>query len=338
MSSSGMAVPDLHNTFGATFIGSCTAMLMYGITTLQTYLYYMYYPNDPRDTKILVAIIWILDTLHIALMCRSIYFYLVSNFGNVVALAEGTCLGTVVLFSPNILSLSPRDPMASHGTNRSDGACSFRIWNRFVSLLHLFLLTARIAETVVFMFMKRQFKSLSQITVRANYGHQTMHSRYSAHFLWQYYAATPFAVTAVLSDIFVAGALCILLRGKRSPFFETNVLVNTLIIYAINRCLLTSLVAIIEVIVFAILPHSLWFLAIDFVIGKLYANSFLASLNSRGSLRDRERRRHDMESSMRINSTRETEWRVSAGGINSSRESREKHKHRDTTGTVATDL
>ncbi|KAL4063590.1 hypothetical protein V8B97DRAFT_1876581 [Scleroderma yunnanense] len=307
-----MAVPDLHNTFGATFIGSCTAMLMYGITTLQTYLYYMYYPNDPRDTKLLVRRQRILDTLHIALMCRSIYFYLVSNFGNVVALAEGTwslrgnqlCIAVLVqlFFSVRIFYLCRREIR----------------WLVTVPIVLMVLAHfGRIAETVVFMFMKRQFKSLSQIT---------------------YYAATPFAVTAVLSDIFVAGALCILLRGKRSPFFETNVLVNTLIIYAINRCLLTSLVAIIEVIVFAILPHSLWFLAIDFVIGKLYANSFLASLNSRGSLRDRERRRHDMESSMRINSTRETEWRVSAGGINSSRESREKHKHRDTTGTVATDL
>lgn len=105
---------------------------------------------------------------------------------------------------------------------------------------------------------------------------------------------------------------------------------------------------------FAILPHSLWFLGIDFVIGKrecfnvlaiyiirlliaVYANSFLASLNSRGSLRDRDLQRNDVESSMRINSPRTTEWRV-AGDINNSRTSRDKYKHRSTTGTVATSL
>ncbi|KAF8812940.1 hypothetical protein BYT27DRAFT_6400119 [Phlegmacium glaucopus] len=44
-------------------------------------------------------------------------------------------------------------------------------------------------------------------------------------------------------------------------------------------------VAIAEVIVFSIMPKSLWFLAIDFSIGKFYANSFLATLNSRQSIR-----------------------------------------------------
>lgn len=36
---------------------------------------------------------------------------------------------------------------------------------------------------------------------------------------------------------------------------------------------------------FAISPNSLWFIAIDFVIGKLYANSLLATLNTRNALR-----------------------------------------------------
>ncbi|EEB92336.1 hypothetical protein MPER_09172 [Moniliophthora perniciosa FA553] len=62
-------------------------------------------------------------------------------------------------------------------------------------------------------------------------------------------------------------------------------LIRTLMIYAVNRCLLTSAVAIVEVIVFIATPGSLWFIAIDFVIGKLYANSLLASLNSRNALR-----------------------------------------------------
>lgn len=289
-------------------------MLLYGITTLQTYLYYVYYPSDRRDTRILVAVIWILDTLHISFMCHSMYYYLVSNFGNVAALA----VGTWSLYASLAVNLCIAVLVQMFFSVRIFYLCRPEIrW--IVSVPIVLMVVAHFGfgiETVVFMFMKEQFKSLSQIT---------------------YYAATPFAVTAVLSDIFIAVALCILLYGKRSPFFQTNVLVDTLIVYAINRCLLTSLVAIIEVIVFAILPHSLWFLGIDFVIGKLYANSFLASLNSRGSLRDRDLQRNDVESSMRINSPRTTEWRV-AGDINNSRTSRDKYKHRSTTGTVATSL
>ncbi|KIM59515.1 hypothetical protein SCLCIDRAFT_993008 [Scleroderma citrinum Foug A] len=309
-----MAVPNLHNTFGAAFIGNSIAMLLYGVTTLQTYLYYMYYPNDRRDTKILVAVIWILDTLHISLTCHSMYYYLVSNFGNVAALA----VGTWSLYASLAVNLCIAVLVQMFFSLRIFYLCRQEIrW--IVSAPIVLMVVVHFAfgiETVVFMFMKEQFQALSQIT---------------------YYAATPFAVTAVLSDILIAGALCILLYGKRSPFFQTNDLVDSLIVYAINRCLLTSLVAVIEVIVFAILPNSLWFLAIDFVIGKLYANSFLASLNSRGSLRDRELQRNDAESSIRINSARTTEWRVAAN-INNSRTSRDKYKHRSTTGTISTNL
>lgn len=69
---------------------------------------------------------------------------------------------------------------------------------------------------------------------------------------------------------------------------------------------------------FSIGPHSLWFIAIDFVIGKrelqiyaslmtqaftctVYANSFLASLNSRSALRGRGLHSHNEDTSIRIN-------------------------------------
>ncbi|KAJ8580092.1 hypothetical protein M405DRAFT_886256 [Rhizopogon salebrosus TDB-379] len=62
-----------------------------------------------------------------------------------------------------------------------------------------------------------------------------------------------------------------------------------------------TIVATAEVIAFAISPNSLWFIAIDFVIGKLYANSFLASLNSRSALRGRSPPSHDEGMSFRVN-------------------------------------
>ncbi|KAG1751871.1 hypothetical protein EDB19DRAFT_1674288 [Suillus lakei] len=123
---------------------------------------------------------------------------------------------------------------------------NLRWW--LTSLIMLFVVAhfAKV-ETVVLTFIEKEFSALSQIT---------------------FYAMTPFAITAVLSDIFIAASLCILLHGNRSPIVETNALVNTLIVYAINRCLLTSVVAVAEVTVVSSAQGSLWFIAIDFVIGK----------------------------------------------------------------------
>jgi hypothetical protein len=119
-------------------------------------------------------------------------------------------------------------------------------------------------ETVAFLFIKKELSRIPEVKL---------------------FAATPFALFAVLSDILIAGFLCVLLHGSRTGFKRTDTIVTTLIIYAINRCLLTAVVAILEVIVFSLMPHSLWFVAIDFVIGKLYANSLLATLNSRAAVR-----------------------------------------------------
>ncbi|KAI6163247.1 hypothetical protein EDD17DRAFT_1572162 [Pisolithus thermaeus] len=63
--------------FGSFLIAGLTSAMLYGITTLQTYVYYMHYPEDAAIIKFLVAAIWILDTLHVSFMCHALYYYLV---------------------------------------------------------------------------------------------------------------------------------------------------------------------------------------------------------------------------------------------------------------------
>ena len=60
--------------------------------------------------------------------------------------------------------------------------------------------------------------------------------------VFQFVAVLPFGVLAILSDILIAAALCLLLASNRSEFDDTNTVVNRLIVYAINRCVLTSCV------------------------------------------------------------------------------------------------
>lgn len=271
-----MAV-DIHDTFGAGFIGGMVTAILYGITTLQTYLYYVYYPKDTNGLKVLVAFIWVLDTLHVSLMCHALYYYLVSSFG------DPNNLGTGVwsLFSSLGLNLCMAVLVQTYFAFRISHLTRSGVRWWLTSFIMVFVVAhfAFGLETVILMFIKKDFSALSQITL---------------------YAATPFAITAVLSDVLIAASLCVLLHGNRSPIIETNALVNTLIVYAINRCLLTSVVAVAEVIAFAISPGSLWFIAIDFVIGKLYANSLLASLNSRSALRGRNHT-HNEGTSFRVN-------------------------------------
>lgn len=251
----------IDDTFGASFIGVLFTAMLYGITSLQTYFFYVYYPNDRIENKLLVAAIWTLDTAHMALVSISMYYYLVTNYANPQALA----VGHWSLFTSVGMNVAIAFLVHIFFTVRIFRLSSRRVrW--FLTPIISTLVLAHFCfgiETVVFLFIKKRFDKLPEFTLSA---------------------AMPFALFAVLSDIFIAAALCVLLYGSRTGFQRTNTLVNTLMVYAINRCVLTSVVAVAEVIVFAVSPHSLWFLAIDFVVGKLYANSLLATLNSRRSI------------------------------------------------------
>ncbi|KAI6158106.1 hypothetical protein BKA82DRAFT_279562 [Pisolithus tinctorius] len=102
----------------------------------------------------------------------------------------------------------------------------------------------------------------------------------------RFYGVIPALAIATLTDFLITVSLCILLygNGPGSALPSTKRLVNRLIIYAINRCLLTLAVAIAELAVTAY-NQDTWGMGLDFNIGKLYANSLLASLNTRQCLR-----------------------------------------------------
>ncbi|KAI6149546.1 hypothetical protein BKA82DRAFT_3243351 [Pisolithus tinctorius] len=100
------------------------------------------------------------------------------------------------------------------------------------------------------------------------------------------YTSLPAVSLIALAEAMITLSLCVLLyeRGSRSAVPRTKSLLNTLIIYAVNRCLLTLLVILAELTVDAeILPA--WTMALTFTTPKLYANSLLASLNTREKLR-----------------------------------------------------
>ncbi|KAI6158163.1 hypothetical protein BKA82DRAFT_996579 [Pisolithus tinctorius] len=66
--------------FGSALIGGLVSAMLYGITTLQTYSYFMHY-EDGLTMKYLVTVIRILDTLHASFVCHILYYYLIINYG-----------------------------------------------------------------------------------------------------------------------------------------------------------------------------------------------------------------------------------------------------------------
>ncbi|THV01099.1 hypothetical protein K435DRAFT_854073 [Dendrothele bispora CBS 962.96] len=101
-----------------------------------------------------------------------------------------------------------------------------------------------------------------------------------------YDAMVPLCIIRVLSDTLTTVALCIVLFDSRTGFSQSLKLIKTLMIYAMERFALTTVVVVVQTIVLIAKPTSIWAMVIEYVAPQIYTNSFLATLNSRNHLRD----------------------------------------------------
>ncbi|KAJ3506851.1 hypothetical protein NLJ89_g6635 [Agrocybe chaxingu] len=76
-----MITTTVANTFGAIEIGSFGAAFLFGIVTLQCYLYYSQNPNDSWKLKAMVALIWILECIHSVLVFWEVYRLTITYYG-----------------------------------------------------------------------------------------------------------------------------------------------------------------------------------------------------------------------------------------------------------------
>jgi len=86
---------------------------------------------------------------------------------------------------------------------------------------------------------------------------------------------------AVVTDVLIAGSLAYYLHTSRSGIKRTDKLVNQLLAYTINNGILTSAFDIVTLVFVTTEVNNLIFLAVFQVVGNLYTNSMMATLNSR---------------------------------------------------------
>ncbi|TFK35349.1 hypothetical protein BDQ12DRAFT_320941 [Crucibulum laeve] len=87
------------------------------------------------------------------------------------------------------------------------------------------------------------------------------------------------------ADIWVTLSLFFLLQNSRSRSLSIDHVIDSLILYTLEIGTLTCLVTVTSMILWVTMHKNLVFLAFYVTIEKLYANSFLATLNTRQGLR-----------------------------------------------------
>ncbi|KAH8109605.1 hypothetical protein DFH11DRAFT_1627174 [Phellopilus nigrolimitatus] len=93
---------DIRGTFGSAYIGAMVMMVLYGITCLQTYMFFVRYPKDSAPTKLLVRIGWIHNygvrlVMHYLLAFRYVQVSLLWLMDTIHVAFGGCCLHAIVM-------------------------------------------------------------------------------------------------------------------------------------------------------------------------------------------------------------------------------------------------
>ncbi|KAF8151021.1 hypothetical protein B0H34DRAFT_159626 [Crassisporium funariophilum] len=273
---------NLDNTLGAAFLGNILAAVLYGITCLQTFVYYKKSQNDHLSFRLVIYFLWIIDTLHLALVTHGLYFYLVKSYANPSALASPTwsLLSQIVVTCVSDLIVR--------------GIYGRRVWKisgRSIIIASLITFTSIVTFGAGIAFTSRAFIERTF----ANF----------SHISYLLYLALGSAVAA---DILIAVCLCVSLSRSRTGFKKTDSIVTVLMLYAINSSVLTTLCSMACFITYAIWPMEFTFIGIYVCLSKLFLNSLLAMLNGRSGLQARAHGFSDAPAAFSQGSSRPTDF------------------------------
>ncbi|THG96425.1 hypothetical protein EW026_g5405 [Hermanssonia centrifuga] len=231
---------------------------------MQVYLYYRVYTKDALYMKTMVSMIWLLDILHTIMTSAANWTYLVVYFGNASGADHITCTFIVHGFFAHRIHTVSKGNMYITGP---------------LGLLATFRLVIALVTTAEM--------------IRTGFFHI-----FVGKFAWVF---TMGLASSAALDVIIAGGLCYYLRRSKSGMHSMDQVIDVLVLYTVETGLVTCLTTILSLVCWLTMSHNLIYLGLHFTISKLYANSFLATLNSRKSLRaksqassDRDRDGHPM--------------------------------------------
>ncbi|KAJ7473599.1 hypothetical protein B0H11DRAFT_2036491 [Mycena galericulata] len=251
-------------TLGALLVGGSIALLLSGIVTVQCIIYFKLYPNEPRLRNVMVATVWILDLSHSAFIVTSLYDYLILFFGDRARIAIIPWSIALSVLVTAIQTLIVHWYFA-HKIYQSSGK-NWWVTGPIALLAFLRLFAASVSTTEMIRLHR--------------YG--AFNEKYPG---WIF--TTGLSLSAGV-DIIITAWLCYFLQKMRRRTASTLManVVNTLTLYTLENGLLTCLTTTASLICWLAMPNNLVFLGLHFIIGKLYANSLLISLNTRKELRE----------------------------------------------------
>ncbi|KAI0727800.1 hypothetical protein C8Q72DRAFT_426410 [Fomitopsis betulina] len=248
----------LNQTVGYIFVGLAFELLFYGVSLAQTTYYYYEYPRDHFYIRALVAIVWTLDTVRTGCDLQFLWAYLVDSHANLAGMTKFTKPAIAEFFFAGLITLIVQLYYI------------FSIWHFMTAKWPRIVLTVSMVLFALLSFCGG-LVSVYDFTPDPELSATLDHMKIPASIQ---------TVSAVVTDVYIAIALTIILRKKRTGFSGTNSLITILVAFAIQRGVLTALMQLLHfatyIGTFKYGASKLVWALFHFPGGKIYTNSFLA--------------------------------------------------------------
>ncbi|KAJ8489806.1 hypothetical protein ONZ45_g13438 [Pleurotus djamor] len=246
----------IDNTMGATLLGAMGAAILFGITNIQVFNYFMWYPTDALFNKVIVLFLWAFEVFHVFLTTHAIYFYLISSFGDVPAL-DKIVWSFKLKFAITVLAIL-----------FVQGLYTLRVW-KLSRYFHRLLPIVVVGVVVIgfgigILFVVKLYTGWDRFSSKGN--------EWVLHLFFSY---------STFVDFVIMISLCYHLQRSRSYFVETNSKVRRVMQYAVATGLTTTACSVATMICYILMPHNLVYIGVEQILARLYINSFIALLNTR---------------------------------------------------------
>ncbi|KAI0732117.1 hypothetical protein C8Q72DRAFT_903021 [Fomitopsis betulina] len=258
---------NLHTSLGSLVLGGLVATALSGVVCMQAVIYARLFENDSSVLKLVVALVSFLDVLHTCMVWVANWQYFVSHFGDsnitdhvfwsagfTIALTAITTVTVHLFFSYRLYRLSKGN------------------WLVVAPVVSLAL--ARVVSAIE----NASSEATSAELIRLGSFHE-----FYVHYRWLF--TLGLALSTAL-DIMITSSLCLYLRKSRNGGSgRLDYVLDAVTLYTIENGMITCVAAALSLIFWLVKPHALIYLGLHFAIGKLYASSFLASINARRRLK-----------------------------------------------------
>jgi len=218
--------------------------------------------EDRRPIKLLVYCVFFLETLQTALNGADLYYWFASGFGDMNHITS---------------------PYASaFDTPIMGAAVSFLVQMFFV--YRIWVLGKRRTWWICVLIILSSFVDATAAIWGGTYTH--VRGRFARGRVLKILAMT-WLIGNTVSDMLIASTMLFFLiqRRNKDGFFSSHALVS-IVRVTVESNLMTTTISLISMLMVVIFPQKGYYLCPTQVLGKLYSNTLLVSLNNRISLRD----------------------------------------------------